>query len=576
MMKMKKVSLRSLIIAFINLMVIVGVSTADNVFLNDSEFTGKIGMGTSSPGAKLHIAQSGNTRTDGWYTQVSGSSYGLVGYVNTGGYGIIGSNGTFNVDIIAMDLNVGNVGIGTTSPSTKLHVVGGTRITGLVSCDTIDTDASGNLVCGTDAGAAGSVWTESGANAYRSSGNVGIGTVSPGSRLQVVGADDSADVVAFQAAGATTTGLVVKNGGYVGIGTMSPGGLLHVKGPSGGVYTGFLLDASVGGGATVFDVGYDGGAGHVSLMLMNDSGNVGIGTTSPAKSLHIAGAGGYLRLEDTAAAGGAYDVLSGNSGGSRIFAIYDVTGAAYRFWINSTGNVGIGETAPLADVHIRDSVQNSDTSDTYATWLGLIVERVYTTASSAGIAITGSTKATGGSGRVYLGNSDDFDNWLIDGGNDVFKIFNGATERLRIDSSGKVGIGTTTPSHKLQVVGTIRADNFVTTSSTEFKENITYYGSAAYTSMLNTLTSIDVASYTYKDRTDLDIDGNPYINFHDEKTYMGFIKEELPPEVVDGKGVKIYDLLSYAIGAMKALASANADLEVRVDQLEAKLAAAGL
>jgi len=75
----------------------------------------------------------------------------------------------------------GNVGIGTTSPSTKLHVSGNARITGLVSCDTIDTDASGNLVCGTDSGGGGGGgWVDDGTSVRLESNadKVGIGTSS--------------------------------------------------------------------------------------------------------------------------------------------------------------------------------------------------------------------------------------------------------------------------------------------------------------------------------------------------------------------------------------------------------------
>lgn len=61
--------------------------------------------------------------------------------------------------------STGNVGVGTINPSKELHVLGNARITGLISCDTIDTDANGNLSCGSDNGTG--------------TGNVTINTTSP-------------------------------------------------------------------------------------------------------------------------------------------------------------------------------------------------------------------------------------------------------------------------------------------------------------------------------------------------------------------------------------------------------------
>ena len=72
--------------------------------------------------------------------------------------------------------------------------------------------------------------------------------------------------------------LSVTEQGDVGTGTRKPYAKLHIKDPSAGNGRGLLVDAQVGDGAIRLDIGYDAGAGHVSLMMMEDNGNVGIGT----------------------------------------------------------------------------------------------------------------------------------------------------------------------------------------------------------------------------------------------------------------------------------------------------------
>ena len=86
---------------------------------------GKVGIntGSGSPTTLLHLDQPSNDRAGGLYIERNGSNYGLAAFVNSGGYGVIGSNGSFTTDIITMDLNVGHVGIGISDPSAAKLVV---------------------------------------------------------------------------------------------------------------------------------------------------------------------------------------------------------------------------------------------------------------------------------------------------------------------------------------------------------------------------------------------------------------------------------------------------------------------
>lgn len=89
--------------------------------------------------------------------------------------------------------------------------------------------------------------------------------------------------------------------------------------------------------------------GEVHMM----GGNVGIGTVDPETKLEI---GGQIRitnpwrgiqLVDSSAGGHRYDFIVGAIGGTAgRFGIYDDTAGAYRFNIDSNGNVGIGDIAP--------------------------------------------------------------------------------------------------------------------------------------------------------------------------------------------------------------------------------------
>jgi hypothetical protein len=178
-------------------------------------------------------------------------------------------------------------------------------------------------------------------------------------------------------------------------------------------------------------------------MRITSLGNVGIGTTNTydsswgvnSKQVTIQGADyGVLRLENDAQTT-RYAIGAGDG---NLYLAYDDVASEHRILVDSSGNVGIGTTSPTNLLTINDPNANSSITDTIPSWWGLVIDRAYSTSSSAAMALIGGTVATGSSGRLYLGNSDDVDNTYIDGGANQLHFSVGGSERMRILSSGGI------------------------------------------------------------------------------------------------------------------------------------------
>lgn len=124
-----------------------------------------------------------------------------------------------------------------------------------------------------------------------------------------------------------------------------------------------------------------------------------------------------------------------------------------------------------------------------------------------------------------------------------------------------VGIGTETPSDRLQVIGNVRADNFLTPSSREFKKGITPLAEKDYERILSQIRSTSVFTYRLKVQAD------------DAKPHLGIVAEEAPEALLDstGKALSFTDSVGFLLAGMKALAEENAALRKEVELLKGKI-----
>ena len=354
--------------------------------------------------------------------------------------------------------------------------------------------------------------------------------------------------------------------------------------------SGCIVDSETMQGETG-PAGQDGDAGPQGASLWSqsdqdiyyDRGNVGIGT-SPQAHLDVlsydgssAGLSSPPGIRVTAAevgdvprimldstvndAGREWNIFAANSQNGRFVITDGTANATERLVIDDLGHVGIGVPMPQASLDIL-TADGASAGVTSAPGI-----RIAATAEGQGarIMLDSTANSSGREWNLWAGNSSVNGRFAItDGGQ-------GTPERLVIDASGNVGIGTSTPACTLDVAGTICDQNGpvgmnpTALSTRSSKHGITTLLTTDYADILASLSETDVVHFRYK----TDDDTRPL--------RIGVIAEDAPKEIVtpDGKHVSLAEYSGYLLAAVKGQQhlitrqdKRLADLETRLGRLE--------
>ncbi len=198
--------------------------------------------------------------------------------------------------------------------------------------------------------------------------------------------------------------------------------------------------------------------------------SLGIGTTSPTALVDISksGTGDYstFRLSNTGASGRKYELGLGGNTAAADYAnkLYfrDSTAGSNRMVIDSSGRVGIGTSSPAFPL---DLSTNSSTTNDAVVVARISANTTGTAANNFGAALNFSGEDASGSLRDLATINAIYTNATNRSSALTFKTrenLGALTERMRIDSSGSVGIGTDSPSESL----TNRGNILIETNST--------------------------------------------------------------------------------------------------------------
>ena len=469
---------------------------------------GYVGVGTASPEAKLEIE---DTSADVLVRLTSGGegydSRLYLGEVDKNGM-TFEYDGADNIGYIGMNDNVaptgawskriqmsrsgtevafmsGNVGIGTTSPGAKLHVAGeifadvvaggnpninltansvadylrfnifydgGTKYSydggaGDIRLIKTTSGQEGDIAFRTAPnGTAGNAMTLTERMRITQDGNVGIGTTSPNiSGIEraltiydgTLGHASGLELVGNRNSASQATGQVIFEN------TQSSQTSKRIALISGQIGSSGDLDS----GALRFAVADTGGT-LIDAMIIDDDGQIGIGTTSPGEKLHVDG-GGIKFQSDSSGGAGAGNLSFDNS--TKLLTLYNTysgdtarinfdmaySGEKTIMSLIRSGYVGIGTTSPGEKLDINGGDVLIDNQMDSTIYLGKGAEGV-----------DGVTKI-----KSYQSGADTDQLGLR------FFVHNSTTgssycnHAMTIDHNSYVGIGTTGPDYTLEVFG---------------------------------------------------------------------------------------------------------------------------
>ena len=457
--------------------------------LND----GNVGIGTSSPQQKLTVSATDTTQgfSTGAFRFNAASNYGasknILFHRQDANQVVVNEDGAdldFRVEgssddnLFKVDAGLNNVGIGTSGPSYKLDVNGvirgeqylrlrdtsGTNRFSVRSETTYSTIDNGTLALNYIANTHAFLRSSTEIMRIHSNNNVGIGTTSPSSKLEVNGEIDAnggdgyrietkpfanwgSDLLtlgdwdgegyATRIMGSNSSEVMRVTGSNVGIGTTAPGAKLEVNG-----------DTKIIGSLQL----YQGSTSNRYLITFQSFNATFINTGTTGETIFIGAPSAFqsnVQVQGDIIARGGSSSTSIQTQSSLSVVTNKIVDSGSSYF--NAGNVGIGTTSPTQKLDVAGDAR--------------VEGRIYSNATAlSSVGILGKAKADGWAARfdsngsnlsgIYFDGNHDSSLYLRDDQGNVNVLLQ--SDFNSYINGGNVGIGTTSPSYKLDVDGEAR------------------------------------------------------------------------------------------------------------------------